>query len=337
MGTIKELISNLGIYIKTIKKYIPDAGVFKIIATIIDLFYWVKKHHILHSEYFLFGFYNLSDEEKKEYIFDWGITNVLKKFNSDEVNEIMDSKYLFNKNFSEYLARDYEYISKLECDYQKISAFINKHPKFMVKPLSFSGGYGIHDADLSGTDLSSKTIGEFIKSEFERNDEFLIEEFLTQHPDMAALNPDSINTCRVVTMRDRNGVVHVVFANVRVGRTGGCIDNFCAGGVTAAIDVKTGIVSSDAFDIECKTYAEHPDTKIKFIGYQIPCWDTVIETVCSACNKFPGARLIGWDVCIMPNGKVAFIEANHRPGARIHQIPAKKGLKHVYREYLGDF
>lgn len=46
---------------------------------------------------------------------------------------------------------------------------------------------------------------------------FLIEEVVKQHADMAALNPDSVNTIRVVTYCSEMDIV-VLYTAIRIGR-----------------------------------------------------------------------------------------------------------------------
>lgn len=66
----------------------------------------------------------------------------------------------------------------------------------------------------------------------------------------------------------------------------------------------------------------HPGTQIKMVGYQIPLWQEVLDSVASAAKHIPGCRYIGWDVAITPHG-IEMIEGNHNPG-------------YVCMEYFGE-
>ena len=48
------------------------------------------------------------------------------------------------------------------------------------------------------------------------------------------------------------------------------------------------------------------------LGYKIPNWEKVIETVTEAAKVVPQCRYIGWDVAIL-NDDVELIEGNHNP------------------------
>lgn len=158
-----------------------------------------------------------------------------------------------------------------------------------------------------------------------------------QDKSLASINCSTANTIRIVSMRDADGKTHIPFANLRVGRSGRCVDNFCAGRITAAIDENTCIVSTNAFDKDGYEYVEHPDSRVQFVGFQVPYWEKVINLINTVCSIVPNARTVGWDVSIKDDGKICLIEGNHTPGAYVHQMSAKKGLRSIYKKHLGDF
>ena len=65
--------------------------------------------------------------------------------------------------------------------------------------------------------------------------------------------------------------------------------------------------------------------------------EPVINLINTVCGIVPNARIVGWDVSIKDDGKICLIEGNHNPGADVHQMAAKKGLRSIYKKYLGDF
>ena len=64
---------------------------------------------------------------------------------------------------------------------------------------------------------------------------YLVQDAVKQHPAMARLNPDSINTLRIVTFRSGMEVV-VCYVAIRIGRNGQVIDNESAGGMSAKVN-----------------------------------------------------------------------------------------------------
>ena len=131
-----------------------------------------------------------------------------------------------------------------------------------------------------------------------------------QSDKMNIINPNAINTYRVVTI-NRNGKIYVLSVILRIGTSKtGNVDNWAAGGIAIGI-------SSDGFLKEYGFYKPnhglkidiHPDTKIKFSTYKAPELEKVLEIACKAHKVFYGIRAIGWDIAISENGPV-FIEGN---------------------------
>lgn len=212
----------------------------------------------------------------------------------------------------------------------KVNDFLKDNLVFVQKPIGLSGGRGIKK--LYSTDFDIKDIQEQLS-----RGGVIIEGVLEQAKALSIINPSSVNTIRIATMIDGNGIIHVPCASLRIGRKGKNVDNFCAGGLVASIDMETGRISSEAFDKYANSYKLHPDTKIKFMNYQLPYWDDIISTVKEAAKRVPKCRYIGWDVAIRNDGKICLIEGNTRAEARLFQIPQKRGLRKLYEKYLGKW
>jgi len=57
----------------------------------------------------------------------------------------------------------------------------------------------------------------------------------------------------------------------------------------------------------------------------------------TAAQTLPCLRVVGWDVAILPGGKLELIEGNHNPGMNIVQAPAKHGVHDKFAHMLLDF
>lgn len=296
-----------------------------------DMFYWINKKHLMQQEYFQYEFAYKKKKEKNQYVRDWEVLNVVgPRFNSKTVYELLDDKYRFNEMFRDLIGREYCYIG--ENDYALFYDFSKKHKRVMLKPNNMNGGNGITKFDTES--IEPKALFDVVCS---MNTKILLEEVLDQNEKMESICPDTVNTIRIISMCDSDGTVHMPMASIRVGRKGKCVDNFCAGGMVASIDVDSGVVSSAAYDKFCERYSNHPDTGVKFEGFEIPNWKIVLNTVKEAANRIPDARYVGWDIAIKRDNSIAIIEANARPEARLHQLPIGKGLRSVYVKYLGKF
>ena len=107
----------------------------------------------------------------------------------------------------------------------------------------------------------------------------LYESFINQHLDLSKIYPKSINTIRIVTFLNDENNVEIWAALLRMGLNKS-VDNFDAGGISAKIDIESGIVIKpavikDPFIDEVFEY--HPVTKEKILGLQIPYWEKVLK------------------------------------------------------------
>jgi hypothetical protein len=182
--------------------------------------------------------------------------------------------------------------------------------RVLVKPSLDSRGSGVKIVNLqNGSDIIS---GEKLANMFDKYDrDFLIEEVICQHDDMAALNPTSLNTIRVLSYR--NGMdVHIIYTVIRIGRKGKTIDNESAGGISARIN-PDGKLAKFAYGAPGDDNIEFTDSGVKLDGYEIPSFQKMIEFVKEQHLYMPWFDLIGWDIAINKEGNPVVIEFNITP------------------------
>src|SRR5690606_36587604 len=121
-------------------------------------------------------------------------------------------------------------------------------------------------------------------------------------------NPSSVNSLRVITVLCEDGSVKVIGACLRMGNGEKYADNFHHGGISALVDVKTGIVTTPGSNGKSEKFILHPKTGKKIIGFEIPHWDKVIETINVVAKQIPTVRHVGWDIAISKDGHVVIIE-----------------------------
>ena len=180
----------------------------------------------------------------------------------------------------------------------------------IIKPTLSSHGNGVKKlhvqngiVDEKGTNLKDLLV--------KYNKDFLIQDLVKQHPDMKALNPDSINTIRIVTYR-KGMDVYMLYAAIRIGRKGQQIDNESAGGISTKINMD-GSLCRYAYGAPGQDKIEMTDSGVKLEGYQIPSFDKAIETVKEQHLNLPFQDLVGWDICIDEEGKPVLLEWNTTP------------------------
>lgn len=180
----------------------------------------------------------------------------------------------------------------------------------IIKPTLSSHGRGVKKlhvengvVDAKGTKLKDLLSG------YGKN--FLIQDLVKQHPAMSALNPDSINTIRIVTYRTGMDV-SVLYAAIRIGRKGQTIDNESAGGISAKINMD-GTLCKFAYGAPGQDKIELTDSGVRLEGYQVPSFEKAIAVVKEQHLNLPFQDLVGWDICIEETGDPVMLEWNTTP------------------------
>lgn len=288
----------------------------------VTMFWCALRHGSSPAEYIHLNFDKKSDWERSRYFTMFRTDRFLKKANTGDSSILWD-KVSFNRHFSAYLNRDWLDVSK--ATEEEFSEFVRSHGTVMLKATTLSCGSGISRYTYhEGDDLTTL---------YNNNRNVLMEEYIVQHPKLAAFNPSSVNVPRLNTMVDQNGEPHLFSAFFRAGNGDTVVDNLGAGGMAAHIDVATGIVDTLAIDEEKHEFIRHPITGQVFPGLQIPFWEEAKAVVLQAAREIPGMRYIGWDVAITETG-VCLIEGNGRADPCVRQFVDRRGWYEELKKYL---
>ena len=140
----------------------------------------------------------------------------------------------------------------------------------------------------------------------------IVEEYIQQHPTLAQLNPGAVSIVRFYTVTAPSGTY--LFAPVLTTAIEKDISNGCQDALTAMIDIRTGVVLTDAVDQNnFIDYHTHPVTGVPFPGLQLPFWEETIDMMRRAVPLASKISNIGWDVTMTADGPL-IIEANTIPG-----------------------
>lgn len=187
----------------------------------------------------------------------------------------------------------------------------------IIKP-TLGGTWGEGVRLIRSTDGTITNMNSSVKDLFASyKQSFIIQERLEQHADMAKLNPTSLNTIRVMSYRRENEII-IIYAIVRIGRNGQVIDNETAGGIKADIDLQTGRIKGCAIGSPKESLMPVTDVGTPTDGYQIPCFDKILETVKKMHHRLPYFDLVGWDMSVDKNGNPTLIEWNR--AAELSQV-----------------
>ena len=225
------------------------------------------------NEYLVYDLEHISPEERAAYVSDRESVRYAYRFNDISSILLFRDKRATYKALQPYFHRQAIPI-RSEADYERFLKYIRKHPVFVKKSAKESCGRGVELIDANGK--NERELFEAIVSE----GDVLLEERIAQSKALCAINASTVNTVRVQTMRTRDG-----------------------------IDMKTGIMNTDAVDEFGHQYKTHPDSGLVIKGFAYPDWEALISMCREMSASLPDAKWIGWDAAHTENGWVV-VEGN---------------------------
>lgn len=190
-----------------------------------------------------------------------------------------------------------------------------KYDCLIFKPSIDSGsGMMIHFYDKKQMDEA--TIRDYF-SMYVSN--YVVQEIVRQHPDLAAIHSKSLNTVRVISFLFE-GEVHILSAQLRMGAGDARIDNYSAGGIACSIK-EDGWLEDEAVTKQYTWTDTHP-SGIKFNSIRVPSYDKIIAEIKQYHPLLPHFSIIGWDFAVDESGDPVLIEFNVTPAQ--NEIGSKK-------------
>lgn len=185
--------------------------------------------------------------------------------------------------------------------------------ELIIKPIMGHAGRGIVLAvkSLDGIVIKTKE-SECALAEYEFKDKSIIQEVVMQNAEIAKISNASLNTIRLISLLTKSHEIIILSASMRFGVGNAYVDNWSAGGIAVGVDHNNGSLMETAYDKYGSQYYEHPDSKVIFKNYKIPCWDDVVQIARKVQGACPFYKLIGVDVALSNNGPV-LIEINANP------------------------
>lgn len=301
--------------------------------------YWA--YGIKIEEEFYYGLLNKSHDERKKYITYMEHIIYAYKLNNKERKDLLYHKYKTYQFFKEFYKRDVILINGNADEYQKFRKFVTKHPNFVIKPIDAHLGDGVHKEIVDNvTEVSIREAFRRICSRCKVNKEkynakiagAVLEEIFDQDERMSAFHSSGVNDIRCTTLRV-DDKVHVFYPWLSTGRDERFLTPYADGRIVAGINVDTGIVETDGRTESGEVYKNHPNSGIKYKGFQIPEYDNLIETVTEAALRLTDITYIGFDMVLTKSGW-AIQEANFA-GEPIWQMLYGYGTKKEFEDIVG--
>ena len=288
------------------------------------------RHGASPENYFVLHFFDM-DEKQRALFLTSGRSRAadaqLNRNAAERDKKLIGRKELFDAGFSGLVKRDFLYVP--EGGREGFEAFLRRHDSFIVKPSCGTMGHGIEKLCTAGLDREAfyaRCCGE----------KLLLEELIVQHPALAEINRDSVNTVRVNAARASSGDVRFIGACLKCGGAGAVTDNFHSGGLAYPLDMETGRVTGPGRSNKNLTeYMRHPGSGRYMPGFSVPFWPQVLEIVKQGMDRVASLGYVGWDIAIRPDGP-ELVEGNYNwPGGNIIQFDGV-GKYPLILDCLGD-
>jgi len=186
--------------------------------------------------------------------------------------------------------------------------------KLVIKPTMDSGGgkaVRVFSCSASGIVLNPPVEGiETVARLFGLyGGNFIVQNYICQHPYFAHFNETSLNTVRILTYRSiKDEKIVILHRLLRAGRPGSVVDNQASGGIACAITPDGQLMS---FGVD-KSGIRHKGTAaIDFSDAgTVPFMADISHAALEVASAYRYSRLLGLDFAVNENGEVILIEVN---------------------------
>lgn len=277
--------------------------------------------------------YDLNGKKKKEYLseFDW----YKSRYINDPFDFMLNNKIVATEVLKKYIRVPEIYLVNTKgaiSDFdgnvlsnEEVVERIREEKSVFIKPYGKGKGNGVnhfsHDGQSFYIDDKAVTDEEMLKHISKRRN-WYISETIKQHQYASQLYDKTVNTIRMITLRNpKTQRFEVFFAVQRVGTFKTIpVDNGSRGGLVCNIDLETGRLSHGRCLHDKVVYDVHPDSGYRFEDMVIPQWEEMKAEVLALAEKFPYMSFIAWDVMKTEDGDNCIIEGNTSSGVNIIQL-----------------
>ncbi len=270
--------------------------------------FW-KKYDSNYKGYEHIKYYTMSGEVNKLYIPDSYFYRFVDYYYNNWVKlKILDNKcfykfYFNNVKQPETIAMkvdNFWYLNDKIITLDDLKNELVKEKEFVVKiSCESTGGHGVKFYSEINKDFE----------EFERTHrDLIIQKVLKQSPIMAKLNNSSINTVRVMTFKNEQGI-KCLSTIVRFGEEGHKVDNACSGGLVVGVE-PDGRLKEDIYKPKIYKKVETKPNNVNYHEIIVPKFQDILNKAIELHSKINFSRIISWDFAIDENDDIVLIEAN---------------------------
>ena len=295
-----------------------------------DMMSEAKNYSVGFDEYIMYHFKDRSFDDRRLFIPTRERALYCERLNDPKNQMIFDDKGKTFEVFGKYYKRDLaEVVGWTKDSILSLNQFVDKHPRFIVKPFNGGNGRGIQIVDREKFDTFD-AFCDFLKNEYPGG--FVAEELIKQCKELSAVHPESVNTLRIFTVLFDDRIEFLPLA-WRVGRGNACVDNGGSGGIFCALD-DDGVIIATSDEKGCP-YEVHPDTKHPLVGFKVPRINEAKELAKELAKVVDTNRYCGWDLALTDDGWV-MQEGNWQGGIVAFQCPLQRGYRKEMDEIVKE-
>ena len=273
---------------------------------LIDMIWCNWRYGAMHSrDYLLFEFWKKSSWERNSFFTQRRYYKFIKSVNKSTLYEL-SNKVAMYKKYSNFIKREW-IIADDHTKSEDVYSFAKKHSQILVKPMSSEQGRGIrvlYSNDKTGIeDLIRET----------KTNAYLLEEVCTNCEEFNLINSKSLNTLRIYTIVNKNGIIEIPSISLRCGCGDNVVDNWGAGGIGYPVDIKSGIIYAPGKDKRGNKHIYHPGTNFIMPGFRIPHFKEACEMAINIIEKDKNVVYAGHDIAILKD-RIELIEVNFPGG-----------------------
>lgn len=318
------------------ESYYPELKRKNAAVRLIENIIWVLKYHRANTFYTLYGL-DIAGSKDDAFIDEKGFWRGLDKLNYSKGVAgrvcLLRDKLLFFK----YMESNGMPVPEVFALIKDGEAYNTKFEKISIEDLKSETEYFMKDIDGECASFVKRVhnYNELIQIiEKKKQGQYILQRAIRQADAMNQLNPNAVNTLRVVTVYN-NGEPIVLSALLRVGTShSGNVDNWAAGGLAIGIQENGYLKPYGLHKPGHGSKASvHPDTGIEFQKFEVPMLKEALEVACNAHRCFYEIGAIGWDIAISEDGPV-FIEGNDNFEITLMQAcdrPLKSAWRMLYK------
>lgn len=281
------------------------------------------------GEYFMYDFSHKTRSEQSTFLTDKATLELFYRFN-DSKSLVFNTrdKWKVYQYLKPYYHREIYFVSGLEHREDFFALLRDKHQLF-CKPLCGSLGEQtriVREKEFLNEEAFQKLL------DYYAPEGFLAEELIQQSEFMMRLNPTSVNTLRIMTIRMDDHID--MYFESRIGELFSIVDNLGWRSLICGIDETDGTIIS-AFNKNRTAFPTHPQTRVQIVGTCIPRFSEAVELAKELARHFPGYRYLSWDLALTDAGWI-IVELNGKGGVCGFQEVYNCGIRRNMENYLAE-